>query len=246
MTMTHLNIGILAHVDAGKTTLSEAMLYETGATRRLGRVDDGDAFLDTDAMEKARGITIFSKQAEFTLPGGQPVTLVDTPGHTDFSPEMERTLGVLDYAILVVSALDGIDGQLPVLWRLLEHYQVPAFLFVNKFGAGCLCLDGLTDAAQLNTGRSGENRPAGRAADGGAEESTGGGEENSPARTEALQEELAVLDDALLDAYLEKGRAVTLPDMRRLVRERKLFPVCFGSALKAEGVSCFRSVSARR
>ena len=113
MTMTHLNIGILAHVDAGKTTLSEAMLYETGATRRLGRVDDGDAFLDTDAMEKARGITIFSKQAEFTLPGGQPVTLVDTPGHTDFSPEMERTLGVLDYAILVVSALDGIDGQLP-------------------------------------------------------------------------------------------------------------------------------------
>ena len=257
MTMTHLNIGILAHVDAGKTTLSEAMLYETGATRRLGRVDDGDAFLDTDAMEKARGITIFSKQAEFTLPGGQPVTLVDTPGHTDFSPEMERTLGVLDYAILVVSALDGIDGQLPVLWRLLEHYQVPAFLFVNKmdrpgmdrgrlyqairerFGAGCLCLDGLTDAAQLNTGRSGENRPAGRAADGGADDRTGGGGKNGPAGAEALQEELAVLDDALLDAYLEKGRAVTLPDMRRLVRERKLFPVCFGSALKAEGVREF-------
>lgn len=237
MTMTHLNIGILAHVDAGKTTLSEAMLYETGATRRLGRVDDGDAFLDTDAMEKARGITIFSKQAEFTLPGGQPVTLVDTPGHTDFSLEMERTLGVLDYAILVISALDGIDGQLPVLWRLLEHYQVPTFLFVNKmdrpgmdrsrlyeairerFGAGCLCLDGAIDAPRENTGS--------------------GGEKGGPACAEALQEELAVLDDALLDAYLEEGRPVTLSDMRRLVRERKLFPVCFGSALKAEGVREF-------
>lgn len=224
--MTHLDVGILAHVDAGKTTLSEALLYEAGAIRRRGRVDSGDAWLDTDAMEKERGITIFSKQAELVLPDGRPVTLVDTPGHADFSAEMERTLGVLDYAILLVSALDGIDGQIPVLWRLLEHYHVPVFLFVNKmdrpgmsrerlyqeirdrFGTGCVDL-----SAMFSPSVSGEKLPP------------------------ALQEEIAVLDDSLMAAYLEQGREVTICDVRRLVRERKLFPVSFGSALKQEGIA---------
>ena len=118
--LNHINLGLLAHVDAGKTTLSEAVLYLTGSIRRLGRVDHQDAFLDTDAMERARGITIFSKQAEFTLDGWQ-VTLLDTPGHVDFSPEMERTLRVLDYALLVISGADGVQGQVYTLWKLLKH-----------------------------------------------------------------------------------------------------------------------------
>lgn len=129
--MKKLVVGILAHVDAGKTTLSEAMLYTTGALRKLGRVDHQDAFLDTDAMERERGITIFSKQAELTLPQAA-VTLLDTPGHVDFSAEMERTLQVLDCAILVISGTDGVQGHTRTLWRLLERYHIPTFLFVNK------------------------------------------------------------------------------------------------------------------
>ncbi|MDD6439737.1 MAG: GTP-binding protein, partial [Lachnospiraceae bacterium] len=130
----HIVLGILAHVDAGKTTLSESLLYLSGAIRRQGRVDHGDAYLDTDSMEKQRGITIFSKQAQLSLPdfGGLDITLLDTPGHADFSPEMERTLSVLDYAILVISAPDGVTGQVRTLWRLLAHYHIPVFLFVNK------------------------------------------------------------------------------------------------------------------
>ena len=131
----NLILGILAHVDAGKTTLSEALLHITGAVRNAGRVDHGNAFLDTNAMEKERGITIFSKQARFTSVRGETArtyTLQDTPGHADFSTEMERVLGILDCAVLVISAADGVNGQVRVLWRLLEHYGVPVFLFINK------------------------------------------------------------------------------------------------------------------
>ena len=124
-------IGILAHVDAGKTTLAESILYRTGAVRKLGRVDHQDAFLDTHALEKDRGITIFSKQAQFRL-GDRDITLLDTPGHVDFSAEMERTLQVLDYAILVISGADGVQGHVMTLWRLLDQYRIPVFLFINK------------------------------------------------------------------------------------------------------------------
>ena len=127
----HICVGLLAHVDAGKTTLAESILYLTGSIRKAGRVDHQDAFLDTYELERARGITIFSKQAEFTL-GGQQVTLLDTPGHVDFSAEMERTLQVLDYAVLVISGADGVQGHVLTLWRLLKQYQIPVFLFINK------------------------------------------------------------------------------------------------------------------
>ena len=129
--MKRLTIGILAHVDAGKTTLSEALLYETGAIRSMGRVDHGDAHLDTDAMEKARGITIFSKMARFAY-GDAEYVLLDTPGHADFTAEMERTLSVLDYAILVISGIDGVQGHTRTLWKLLQNYNVPCILFINK------------------------------------------------------------------------------------------------------------------
>ena len=129
--MKKLAVGILAHVDAGKTTLSEGLLYRSGALRRLGRVDHQDAFLDTDPIERERVITIFSKQAVLPL-GDYVVTLLDTPGHADFSSEAERTMGVLDYAILVISGTDGVQGHTMTLWRLLERYGVPVFLFVNK------------------------------------------------------------------------------------------------------------------
>ena len=129
--LNHICMGILAHVDAGKTTLSEAMLYLCGAIRQAGRVDSGNAFLDTHDIERARGITIFSKQAEMEL-GELQLTLLDTPGHVDFAPEMERTLQVLDYAILVISAADGVQGHTRTLWRLLAMYEIPVFLFINK------------------------------------------------------------------------------------------------------------------
>ena len=128
----HLCIGLLAHVDAGKTTLSEAMLYTAGSIRKMGRVDNKDAFLDTFALERARGITIFSKQARLALDENTEVFLLDTPGHVDFSAEMERTLQILDYAILVVSGADGVQGHTETLWKLLTRYEIPTFLFVNK------------------------------------------------------------------------------------------------------------------
>ena len=155
--MKRLVTGILAHVDSGKTTLSEAMLYRSGALRKLGRVDHRDAFLDTDSIERSRGITIFSKQALLSLPGAE-LTLLDTPGHVDFSAEAERALQVMDYAILVISGTDGIQSHTQTLWRLLERYAVPVFIFVNKldlagadrrqrmdelrryFGSGCVDL----------------------------------------------------------------------------------------------------------
>ena len=130
MTGKQLVTGILAHVDAGKTTLAESILYVSGNIRKLGRVDHGDAFLDTNALEKARGITIFAKQAEFSWKN-KNITLLDTPGHVDFSAEMERTLGVLDYAILVISGADGVQGHVQTLWKLLKRYEIPVFLFIN-------------------------------------------------------------------------------------------------------------------
>jgi len=131
MNNNHLVVGILAHVDAGKTTLAESILYTTGQIRRFGRVDHGDAFLDTYELERSRGITIFSKQAELSL-DNKSVTILDTPGHVDFSAEMERTLQVLDYAILVIGGMDGVQGHVLTLWKLLKRYEIPTFIFINK------------------------------------------------------------------------------------------------------------------
>lgn len=214
--MKKLVIGILAHVDAGKTTLSEALLYRSGAIRKLGRVDHRDAFLDTEAMERERGITIFSKQAVLSL-GDTEVTLLDTPGHVDFSAETERTLRVLDCAILVISGTDGVQGHTRTLWRLLEQYGVPVFLFVNKMDlAGADREDLLAALKQhLNSG----------CVDFGA----------SP---EALAEEAAVCDETVLERYLETG-VVSDGDITAMIAARKLFPCFFGSALKLEGVEEF-------
>ena len=218
----HIVLGILAHVDAGKTTLSESLLYLSGAIRRQGRVDHGDAYLDTDSMERQRGITIFSKQAQLSLPdfGGLDITLLDTPGHADFSPEMERTLSVLDYAVLVISAPDGVTGQVRTLWRLLAHYHIPVFLFVNKMDQPGMELDsvlkeltGSLDAACIPL------------------------PDTDPGRfDDKTAEALAVCDDRLLEQYLEQGQAPSASEIAALIAARKLFPVYFGSALKNTGV----------
>ena len=212
--MSHkLITGILAHVDAGKTTLSEALLYRGGAIRRLGRVDHRDAFLDTDAMERERGITIFSKQAELHL-DGLDVTLLDTPGHVDFSAEAERVLQVLDCAILVISGSDGVQAHTRTLWRLLERYEIPVFLFINKMdlaGADKAALLGELKS-RLDSGCTDFSLPP-----------------------EALAEEAAVCDEALLERYLETGE-VPEDELTGLIARRKLFPCLFGSALKLEGV----------
>ena len=212
--MKKLVVGILAHVDAGKTTLSEALLYRSGALRKLGRVDHQDAFLDTDAMERERGITIFSKQAVLPLES-MTITLLDTPGHVDFSSEMERTLQVLDYAILVISGTDGVQSHTETLWRLLERYHVPVFLFVNKMDlagadrAGCLeqlrrrLSDRCVDLADPGSG-----------------------------------EELALCSEQLLEAAIE-GRSPTQEELAAAISQRQLFPCFFGSALKLEGVAPF-------
>lgn len=211
----NLTLGILAHVDAGKTTLSEALLHLTGTIRHAGRVDHGDAFLDTDAMEKERGITIFSKQAVF-VSGGRRYFLLDTPGHADFSTEMERVLQVLDAAVLVISAADGVNGQVRILWRLLQHYQVPAFIFVNKMDQA-----GADHDALLRQIRE--------------ELSVHAVDFGIPIDDAGQQEELAVCDDALMEAFLD-GKKVTEEDVRGLAAQRKVFPVLFGSALHEEGV----------
>jgi len=211
--MNKLVMGVLAHVDAGKTTLSEALLYQSGAIRRLGRVDHRDAFLDTDEMERERGITIFSKQAEFSL-GDLAVTLLDTPGHVDFSAEAERVLQVLDCAVLVVSGSDGVQAHTRTLWRLLERYAVPTFLFINKMDLAGTDREALLAElkARLDSGCADFSLPP-----------------------EALAEEAAVCDEALLERYLETGE-VPEEDLTGLIRRRKLFPCFFGSALKLEGV----------
>ena len=204
--------GLLAHVDAGKTTLSEALLYESGQLRRLGRVDHRDAFLDTDAQERERGITIFSKQARLSL-DGLDLTLLDTPGHVDFSSEMERTLQVLDYAILVISGTDGVQGHTATLWRLLARYHIPTFLFVNKMD-----LAGTDRAALLEQLRS---RLSGGCVDFSAPD---------------WEESAAVCDDGILKKYLEEG-TLDDGDVISLIRHRKVFPCWFGSALKLDGVA---------
>lgn len=212
-----LVIGILAHVDAGKTTLSESMLYQSGSIRKLGRVDKGDAFLDTYELERERGITIFSKQAQLSIDGLQ-ITLLDTPGHVDFSAEMERTLQVLDYAILVISGADGVQGHTETLWKLLERYHIPVFLFINKMDQ-----NGTDEAALMNElkKRLDENCV-----------------DFSQTDTDELNESIAMCSEALLEQYLESGE-IEDTQIRNLIRKRNLFPCYFGSALKVTGVDEF-------
>ena len=226
MTKQNLILGILAHVDAGKTTLSEALLHITGAVRKAGRVDHKDAFLDTNEMEKERGITIFSKQARFTSSREdveRSYTLLDTPGHVDFSTEMERVLGVLDCAVLVISAADGVNGQVRVLWRLLDHYKVPTFLFVNKMDQ-----DGADRAVLLSSIKKELSTKC-------VDVMPGSGPLSEQLAQGDVQEEIAVCDDALLNAYLE-GEPVINEQICRLTADRKLFPVLFGAALREQGV----------
>ncbi|MDO5416267.1 MAG: TetM/TetW/TetO/TetS family tetracycline resistance ribosomal protection protein [Lachnospiraceae bacterium] len=220
--MKKLAIGMLAHVDAGKTTLSEGLLYISGSIRKLGRVDYGDAFLDTDEMERARGITIFSKQAEFATEHME-VTLLDTPGHVDFSAEMERTLQVLDYAVLVISGADGVQGHTLTLWKLLKRYGIPVFLFINKMDQPG------TDREQRMEEL--QNRLDERCVDFTASEGEG-------ADRETFLENVSMCDEALLERYLESGRIET-EEIRELVAERRVFPCFFGSALKMSGVEEF-------
>lgn len=212
-----LVIGILAHVDAGKTTLSESMLYQSGSIRKLGRVDKGDAFLDTYQLERERGITIFSKQAQLSI-GDLKITLLDTPGHVDFSAEMERTLQVLDYAILVISGADGVQGHTETLWKLLERYHIPVFLFINKMDQ-----NGTDEAALMNElkKRLDENCV-----------------DFSQTDTDELNESIAMCSEALLEQYLESGE-IEDTQIRNLIRKRNLFPCYFGSALKVTGVDEF-------
>lgn len=221
--MKKLVIGILAHVDAGKTTLSEGLLYLAGALRRRGRVDHKDAFLDTDAIERERGITIFSKQAVFPLGDDIQVTLLDTPGHVDFSAEMERTLQVLDYAILVVSGTDGVQGHTLTLWQLLARRHIPTFLFINKMD-----LPGADRAALMTDLQT-------QLSDGCIDFS------DAP---DALYEALATTDEDLLDRYLE-GEMPTDAQIAGLIQARQVFPCFFGAALPLDGVQEFLDGLAR-
>ncbi len=221
--MDKLTVGILAHVDAGKTTLSEALLYRGGALRKLGRVDHADAFLDTDALERERGITIFSKQAVLPL-GNVELILLDTPGHADFSAEAERTLGVLDCAILVVSAPDGPQGHTLTLWKLLERHGVPTFLFLNKMDQPG------TDRAALLDKLHAALSPAIL--------------DWSAHGTAPFWEEAALGDEAALEEYME-GEDLSEATLRRLIGQRKCFPCLFGSALKAEGIDELLSALSR-
>lgn len=214
MNKKRLCIGILAHVDAGKTTLSEAMLYTCGVIRKLGRVDSRDAFLDTYEIERERGITIFSKQAMLRTDDLE-ISLLDTPGHVDFSAEMERTLQVLDYAILVVSGMDGVQGHTRTLWKLLERYQVPTYLFINKMDQQG------TDPAGLMTEI--KEKLSDNCTDFGTEDKS------------SIYESAALCEEALLNQYLEQGE-ISDRDIARLIVERKIFPCYFGSALKMDGV----------
>ena len=213
-----ITMGILAHVDAGKTTLSEGILYTCKAIRKLGRVDHQDAFLDTNTLERNRGITIFSKQAECTL-GEFGITLLDTPGHVDFSAEMERTLQILDYAILVISGADGVQGHTETLWRLLSRYQIPVFLFINKMD-------------QPGTDREALLAEVKEKLDANCVEFS------ADQTDEEWKEQVAVCDEQVMEAYLE-GEEISREQIRQMIRERKLFPCYFGSALKMTGVEEF-------
>ena len=213
-----ITMGILAHVDAGKTTLSEGILYTCKAIRKLGRVDHQDAFLDTNTLERNRGITIFSKQAECTL-GEFGITLLDTPGHVDFSAEMERTLQVLDYGILVISGADGVQGHTETLWRLLSRYQIPVFLFINKMDQPGT--DRETLLVEL------KEKLDTNCVDFSADQTS-----------EEWKEQVAVCDEQVMEAYLE-GEEISRVQIQKMIRERKLFPCYFGSALKLTGVKEF-------
>ncbi len=210
----HICAGLLAHVDAGKTTLAESILYLSGQIRKLGRVDHRDAFLDTDVQERDRGITIFSKQAQVQWQG-MDITLLDTPGHVDFSAEMERTLQVLDYAVLVISAADGLQGHVMTLWRLLERYRVPVFLFLNKMDQpgvdGDRLLAELKEKLDERIVRFGQ-------------------------RNESFYEEVAVCDEEILEHYLETEEPIEDGVIAGLIEERRLFPCYMGSALRVEGI----------
>lgn len=213
----HICVGILAHVDAGKTTLSEAILYTAGNLRKFGRVDNGDAFLDTYELERSRGITIFSKQAEVSMEEME-LTLLDTPGHVDFSAEMERTLQVLDYAILVISGADGVQGHTLTLWSLLKRYEIPTFLFINKMDQ-----NGTDQAALLEELQ---------------ERLSSGCIDFGTKNSDEFYEAVAMEDEELLDQYLESGE-IEDEQIRKMITERKVFPCFFGSALKLQGVEEF-------
>ena len=205
----NLCAGLLAHVDSGKTTLTEAMLYRSGALRRAGRVDHGDAFLDHHALERSRGITIFAKEARLTLPH-TALTLLDTPGHADFSAEMERALAVLDYAVLIISGTAGVQSHTETLWRLLERYRIPTFLFINKMDQPGADRAALLDELQnkLNPGCM---------------------------PPDADPETLALCSEGLMADYLARG-ALSDRAIAEAIAGRELFPCYFGSALRLEGI----------
>lgn len=214
---TYITMGILAHVDAGKTTLAEHLLYLAGSIRKVGRVDHGDTFLDTDEQERARGITIFSKQARLNW-NDKEITLLDTPGHTDFSAEMERTLQVLDYAILVISGTDGLQGHTYTLWKLLKRHEIPTFIFVNKMDIALRDKESLLEelASKLGDGIV----------------------DFTDQTSATFMENVAMCDERVLEAYLEKG-VVEHAQIVRMIAKRKVFPCFFGSALKGIGTEEF-------
>lgn len=222
MTSNNCVIGILAHVDAGKTTLSESMLYLSGSIKKMGRVDHRDAFLDTFELERARGITIFSKQAEFSLEDVR-FTLLDTPGHVDFSSEMERTLQVLDYAILVINGADGVQGHTMTLWKLLKSYKIPVFIFVNKMDQ--------VGAERNKLIKNLEKRLDERCIDFDQVVTEEGSKET-------FYDHLAMCNESMMEEFLETG-AISESSICHAVLNRQLYPVYFGSALKLEGVDTF-------
>ena len=214
--MKNINLGILAHVDAGKTTLSEAMLYISGQIRHLGRVDHRDSFLDMDIQERERGITIFSKQARLSLSDNTSVTLLDTPGHVDFSSEMERTLQVLDYAVLIISGADGIQSHTVTLWKLLKRYQIPTFVFVNKMDLNYHSSEEIMSQLQARLSEDCIDYTD----------------------SSAMAEKIATISEEALNEYLNTGN-ISLETQVNLIRKRLLFPCFFGSALKLDGVREF-------
>ena len=254
--MENIVMGILAHVDAGKTTLSEGMLYLSGTVRKLGRVDHKDAFLDTYSLERDRGITIFSKQAVFSL-GNKRMNLLDTPGHVDFSAEMERTLQVLDYAVLVISGADGVQGHTETLWKLLKLYEIPTFIFINKMDQpgtdresllaelkerldeGCIVF-GKGKSAEDYIANDSKNETKIKNKEGMYKKTEKGASENDMLAdaldidSESL-EEIAMTDEDVLDYFMEH-ETIRKEDICRLIKERKVFPCYFGSALKLDGV----------
>lgn len=215
--MNRLIFGILAHVDAGKTTLSEGLIYKSGAIRKIGRVDNKDAHLDTNELERARGITIFSSQAELKI-DDLDITLLDTPGHVDFSAEMERTLRVLDYAILIISGADGVQGHTETLWKLLREYNVPVFIFVNKMDQ-----NGTDKEKILEDIR---------------EKLTDSCVDFTDTDSEEFYENIAMSDEHVMEDYLD-NMTVSIEDIQGLIVERKIFPCFFGSALRLTGIDEF-------